>query len=53
MKWWKKAMRAMEKTEENKKLKNWQGKFDNSKSKYKNELDRMEIKKKYSIGDRH
>ena len=53
MKWWKKAMRAMEKPEENKKLKKWQGKFENSKSKYQDELDRMEIQKKYYIGDRH
>lgn len=53
MKWWKKAMRAMEKPEENKKLKKWQGKFENAKSKYQDELDRMEIQKKYYIGDRH
>ena len=53
MKWWKKAMIAMEKPEENKKLKKWQGKFENSKSKYQDELDRMEIQKKYYIGDRH
>ena len=53
MKWWKKAMRAMEKPEENKKLKKWQGKFENSKSKYQDELDRMEMQKKYYIGDRH
>ena len=53
MKWWKNAMRAMEKPEENKKLKKWQGKFENSKSKYQDELDRMEIQKKYYIGDRH
>ena len=53
MKWWKKAMRAMEKPEENKKLKKWQGKFENAKSKYQDELDRMEMQKKYYIGDRH
>ena len=53
MKWWKKAMRAMEKPEENKKLKKWQVKFENAKSKYQDELDRMEIQKKYYIGDRH
>ena len=53
MKWCKKAMRAMEKPEENKKLKKWQGKFENAKSKYQDELDRMEIQKKYYIGDRH
>ena len=53
MKWWKKAMRAMEKPEENKKLKKWQGKFENAKTKYQDELDRMEMQKKYYIGDRH
>ena len=53
MKWWKKAMRAMEKPEENKKLKKWQGKFENAKSKYQDELDRMEMQKKDYIGDRH
>lgn len=53
MKWWKKAMRAMEKPEENKKLKKWQGKFENAKTKYQDELDRMDIQKKYYIGDRH
>ena len=33
MKWWKNAMRAMEKPEENKKLKKWQSKYENAKTK--------------------
>src|SRR5574344_1655094 len=53
MKWWKNAMRAMEKPEENKKLKNWQSKYENAKSKYQDELDHMEDQKKYYLGDRH
>ena len=53
MKWWKNAMRAMEKPEENKKLKKWQSKYENAKTKYQDELDNMEIQKKYYLGDRH
>ena len=53
MKWWKNAMRAIEKPEENKKLKNWQSKYENAKSKYQDELDHMEDQKKYYLGDRH
>ena len=53
MKWWKNAMRAKEKPEENKKLKKWQSKYENAKTKYQDELDNMEIQKKYYLGDRH
>lgn len=53
MKWWKRVKRMVTKPEENKKLKNWQSRYENAKSKYQNELNAMEEQKNYYIGDRH
>ena len=53
MRWWKRAKRMVTKPEENKKLKNWQSKYENAKSKYQDELKQMEEQKQYYIGDRY
>lgn len=53
MRWWKRAKRMVTKPEDNKKLKNWQSKYENAKSKYQDELKQMEEQKQYYIGDRH
>ena len=52
MKWWKRAMRAVIKPEENSKLKMWQKKYEDAKQKYGNEISEMDTYEKYYMGDR-
>lgn len=52
MKWWKRAMRAVMKPEENSKLKMWQKKYEDAKQKYGNEISEMDTYEKYYMGDR-
>lgn len=53
MNFWKRTIRAMKNPEENKKLKKWQSKYEDAKSKYGEELSNMDRYEKLYIGDRH
>lgn len=52
MKWWKKMAKKITEPEKSKKLSMWQGRYENAKSKYSEELAQMEVWDSYYNGDR-
>lgn len=52
MNWIKRTMEKIKHPDENKKLKMWQGRYENSKSKYSEALNEMTVNENYYEGDR-